>query len=247
MARKNRKMIEQVMDEAADEGRGGDDVMAHLSTGEIVLPLPLANDPEIRKMLEAKFKDAGANMNQYIVGHKDNSINPKTGQPEFGWLKKFAGTVIGGTVGFLLGGPVGAAAGASIGMQTDNARAATKAADEARAQQDQALQQARADAAAMQEQVARQTAAQEQAAQAAREQLAAQQRQYEEEKASMAKKAAELAAKQEADRRDMAERESARLKARIRGGRRMLLSDARLTPELGVLGGQASLAGGMAQ
>ena len=97
----------QVLKDAAEEGRKEDSMLAHVAKGEIVLPLPLANDPEIKALLEKKFKAAGANMNQYVVGHKDNSINPETGLPEFGFsLGSIGGTLVGGAIGFIVGGPL---------------------------------------------------------------------------------------------------------------------------------------------
>jgi len=43
-----------------------------------------------------------------------------------------------------------------------------------------------------------------------------------------------IRAQAEAEQRDLAEQNSARAKARVRGGSRMLLSDTRLTPETGI-------------
>ena len=102
------KQDKAVLKDAADAGRKEDSLLAHVARGEIVLPLPLANDPEIKALLEQKFKSANMNMNQYVVGHRDNSINPETGLPEFFSLGSFAGTIIGGAIGFFVGGPGGA-------------------------------------------------------------------------------------------------------------------------------------------
>jgi len=43
-----------------------------------------------------------------------------------------------------------------------------------------------------------------------------------------------IRAQAEAEQRELAEENSARAKARVRGGSRMLLSDTRLTPETGI-------------
>jgi hypothetical protein len=80
-------------DDLEEKGRGGDTIVGHLTAGEIVLPLPLASDPDMQKMLKAIFKDAGLNLDQYTVGHPKNSINPETGYPEFGLKKVFKGAV----------------------------------------------------------------------------------------------------------------------------------------------------------
>lgn len=82
-------------DDLEEKGRGTDNVIGHLTVGEIVLPLPIANDPGMQKMLKRIFKDLGINLNQYTVGHPDNSINPKTGYPEFKFkLKSFIAPVV---------------------------------------------------------------------------------------------------------------------------------------------------------
>lgn len=69
------------MKDKAEEGRGGDVVMGHLTPGEIVLPLELAL--KLEKMLTEEFKKAKMDINEYIVGHPKNKINPETECPEF--------------------------------------------------------------------------------------------------------------------------------------------------------------------
>jgi len=74
------------MEDMAEKGKNGDEVMGHLTPGEVVLPVPLVEKlgPEIRKAFEAMNLD----MDQYTVGHKNNSINEETGCPEFNiWAK----------------------------------------------------------------------------------------------------------------------------------------------------------------
>lgn len=66
-----------------------DPIEAHLTIGEFVIPsLVLNTAPELKDALKTMFDELGVNINQYTVGHKDNSINPETGLPEFGWLSK---------------------------------------------------------------------------------------------------------------------------------------------------------------
>ncbi len=287
MDMEEKEEMQDALEDAAEAGRGEDSLLAHVARGEIVLPLPLANDPEILALLKKKFKEADANMNQYIVGHKDNSINPETGLPEFKWLKKLAGTIIGGTLGFFIGGPAGAIAGAKIGAGVDTARMVVDNAQEARNQAKQAQDTAIAEAQKAREQAASEaqkareltlqqmsdaraanTAALDQqrtdaagrlqqaqmsaeqqatllqnlsaqqaaAAEAARATLASQQAQFAEQKSMMEKQAKEQADALNAERRKIAERESSQMTARRRSGRRALLSEARLTPETGVVG-----------
>jgi len=120
-------MQEQQAPEEA--GRGTDNVMAHLSLGEIVIPRAVQDDPEVQAMLAAIFEKAGADINEFTVGHEANKINPETGYPEFGFgsfLKKafkiaaplalsyFGTPVLGNALGSMTAG--GALAGAGGGL-----------------------------------------------------------------------------------------------------------------------------------
>ena len=103
------------------QGRYGDTMIGHLTPGEMVLPRPIADDPVLKRQLFEAFDRHELNPHQFQVGHFDNSINPMTGAPEFGFFKelgklvKKAAPVIGSVVGFALGGPPGAAIGGGIG------------------------------------------------------------------------------------------------------------------------------------
>lgn len=90
-------------EDMAEEGRNGDDVMGHLTRGEIVIPVNLAE--KLGPMLAEKFAEMDMDINQYIVGNPKNSINPETKCPEFGLKKAFKSTVkaIGGAVNSVLG------------------------------------------------------------------------------------------------------------------------------------------------
>jgi hypothetical protein len=74
----------------ASYGRGGDDTIAHVATGEIVIPLPLIeNNPEMKSSIFKHLEELGIeDPEQYVVGSSANSINPETGLREFGWLSK---------------------------------------------------------------------------------------------------------------------------------------------------------------
>ena len=125
------------LESLAIHGRHGDTLIGHLSTGEMVLPRPIANDPILKRELFNAFERHDLNPNQYSVGHYENSLNPITGVPEFGFklkkitksLKKAAGT-IGTVVGFAVGGPMGATIGGGIGggVQTGSLDGALKGA-----------------------------------------------------------------------------------------------------------------------
>jgi chromosome segregation ATPase len=58
--------------------------------------------------------------------------------------------------------------------------------------------------------------------------------QYEQSRLEMEKKAKETQAQIDEERRKAAEQQATQMRARIRGGRRALLSQERLTPELGI-------------
>ena len=104
-----------------------------------------------------------------------------------------------------------------------------------------ALKQQTIDAEEMRAEVAKQTAEyskqsaslQEQS-NIARQTFDTAQLQYAQNKAAMDKKAKEVQALADEERRKAAASEASALKARTRGGRRSLLSQERLTPELGV-------------
>ena len=105
----------------ASLGRDEDRYMAHVAPGEMVVPPVIT--PETRQRLQQEMTAAGLSPENYTVG-EGMSINPITGLPEFGWLKKTfksvvkvakvvapilpfipgVGTVLGGMLGGLGGG-----------------------------------------------------------------------------------------------------------------------------------------------
>lgn len=74
----------------AGHGRFGDDSVAHIQTGEIVVPLSLIeNNPALKEQIFKKLRDSGIeDPEQYVVGSKANSINPETGLMEFGFFSR---------------------------------------------------------------------------------------------------------------------------------------------------------------
>lgn len=105
----------------ASQGRYGDQMMAHVAPGEVILPKKLVADPKLKKQLEELYQKFGVTMDQYTVGNDANSINPNTGIMEFGFLSDLWGDIkknaptIGHIVGFAMGGPLGGPLGAAIG------------------------------------------------------------------------------------------------------------------------------------
>ena len=75
-------------------GREGDDVIAHLQTGELVIPAQLLEEnPEMQDTIFAFLEGQGVEDPQrYVVGSGANSIHPDTGAYEF-FLKKVVKSV----------------------------------------------------------------------------------------------------------------------------------------------------------
>ena len=68
-------------------GRDEDNYLAHVAQGEMVVPPVIT--PETRQKLEQEMMNMGLDPSEYTVGD-GMSINPITGNPEFGFLKKIA-------------------------------------------------------------------------------------------------------------------------------------------------------------
>lgn len=68
-------------------GRDEDNYLAHVAAGEMVVPPVIT--PETRQRLEREMMQVGLDPNEYTVGG-EMSINPITGNPEFGFFKKVA-------------------------------------------------------------------------------------------------------------------------------------------------------------
>ena len=76
----------------ADFGRNGDTYVVHAAEGETVIPLEvLEKNPKLKNMIYAQMASMGLEPERYIVGNELNSLNPKTGQPEFFFKKLFKG------------------------------------------------------------------------------------------------------------------------------------------------------------
>ena len=89
-------------------GRYGDNTMAHVSTGEMIVPQEVLDKrPDLKTGIMAALSQEGLNPDRYTVGSGINSINPATGQPEFFNLKKLlrfaAPFLLGPAIGSLLG------------------------------------------------------------------------------------------------------------------------------------------------
>ena len=68
----------------ARKGRGGDTEIGHLTEGELVVPAKILQKlPELRDALAKAFQESGMDLDRYIVGSEENSVNPRTGAREF--------------------------------------------------------------------------------------------------------------------------------------------------------------------
>ena len=77
----------------AEYGRYGDDTVAHVEKGELIVPRALIEDnPELKESIFSHLKELGVeDPERYVVGTSKNSINPDTGLPEFFLSKLFKG------------------------------------------------------------------------------------------------------------------------------------------------------------
>ena len=114
-------------------GREGDNMLAHLESGELVIPRKfLEADETFRNYVYAYFDGQGVDPERYIAGSDVNSLNPDTGLAEFFLKKIFRGVkkavkgvvkvvkkvapIVLPIVGTAVLGPVyGAAVGSGIG------------------------------------------------------------------------------------------------------------------------------------
>jgi len=85
--------FEPIANRMASYGRYGDDTVAHVETGELIVPKALIDDnPKLRDSIFSHLRDLGVeDPERYVVGSGVNSINPDTGMPEFFLKKIFKG------------------------------------------------------------------------------------------------------------------------------------------------------------
>jgi hypothetical protein len=79
--------------EMANFGRYGDDTIAHVETGELIVPRALIeNNPKLKESIFGHLRELGVeDPERYVVGTSKNSLNPDTGLPEFFLKKLFKG------------------------------------------------------------------------------------------------------------------------------------------------------------
>jgi len=120
--------MSQIAQELAMQGEGDDTQLAHLRPGEVVLPPEFFEDAKFEKAVENKFKQAGINPEQAVVGVGIASLNEMTGLEQFGFFKKIGKSLkkvvkkvapiaafipgVGTALGGVLGGVAGKVGGA---------------------------------------------------------------------------------------------------------------------------------------
>lgn len=73
----------------ADQGRGTDSMIAHVTPGETLIPPEVLDRfPELEAAIAAAFQNMGGDHREFRVGSDQQKINPLTGQPEFFGLGK---------------------------------------------------------------------------------------------------------------------------------------------------------------
>ena len=77
----------------ASLGRMGDDSIAHVMTGEVVLPAEMMEDPEFAQAMMTRFEAMGIDPRARVVGSGIASLNDISGLEEFGFLKKLGKSV----------------------------------------------------------------------------------------------------------------------------------------------------------
>ena len=75
----------------ANFGRYGDDTVAHVETGELIVPRALIEkNPALKESIFSHLRELGVeDPERYVVGESKNSLNPTTGLPEFFFKKLF--------------------------------------------------------------------------------------------------------------------------------------------------------------
>lgn len=82
--------MQDVAQKMADMGRSTDSYIVHATEKEIIVPKEVGDkNPELILQIKDAIARDGMDPEAYVVGSEANSINPKTGQPEFfKFLKK---------------------------------------------------------------------------------------------------------------------------------------------------------------
>ena len=85
--------FEPIAQRMASYGRYGDDTVAHVETGELIVPRALIDrSPALKESIFEHLREMGVeDPERYVVGSDENSLNPETGMPEFFLKNVFRG------------------------------------------------------------------------------------------------------------------------------------------------------------
>ena len=98
----------------AEMGRFGDNNIAHVQTGEMVVPKSvLDNNPSLKVGIQRAIAIEGNDPRRYTVGDPRNSINPMTGKPEY--FNVFKNLILP-ALGTSLLGPLVSGLGGALGL-----------------------------------------------------------------------------------------------------------------------------------
>ena len=64
-------------------GRNGDTTVAHVTPGEVVIPVSVTQDPRVAGLLGAILNQHGKTLDEFVVGHPGAKTNPTSGAQEF--------------------------------------------------------------------------------------------------------------------------------------------------------------------
>ena len=77
----------------ASLGRNGDDSIAHVASGEVVLPVEAMEDNDFANVVSARLEAMGLDPRARVVGSGIASLNDITGLEEFGFFKKIGKSI----------------------------------------------------------------------------------------------------------------------------------------------------------
>ena len=77
--------LQQAAQGLASLGINGDDRIAHVATGEVVLPAEMLQDQELSQLLMSRFQQMGIDPSSRVVGSGIASLNDISGLEQFGW------------------------------------------------------------------------------------------------------------------------------------------------------------------
>lgn len=106
-------LAQHILQNAAQQGRGGDTMIAHLTPGEKTVP-PEVQTPKVLATLNKAYHQKGVSPQQFTAGTPQSSKNPSTGLPEYNFASAFLPAAMG-IAGAALAPMTG---GASLGLSS---------------------------------------------------------------------------------------------------------------------------------